>query len=79
MLADLRRRLLQDALLFEPKHLDATLQLAPLLKKERRPEDARALLENALTFTTGAEARRVRRRLFLLFPGFRTLWRWLRA
>jgi thioredoxin-like negative regulator of GroEL len=71
--------LLQDALLFEPKHLDATLQLAPLLVKERRAPDARALLENALTFTTGADARRVHRKLFVLFPGFRTLWRWLRS
>lgn len=72
-------RLLEDALIFEPRHLDATLQLAPLLVKERRAEEARALLENALTFATGLEARRVRWKVFLLFPGFRTGWRWLRS
>lgn len=71
--------LLEDALLFEPKHLEATLQLAPLLVKERRAADARALLENALTFASGDELRRVRRKLFVLFPGFGTLWRWLRS
>lgn len=58
--------LLEDALLLEPKHLDATLQLAPLL-------------ENALTFTSGTDARRVRKKLFVLFPGFKTWWRWLRS
>lgn len=72
-------RLLEDALLFVPQHLEATLALAPLLAKEGRRPDARALLEGALTFTTGPDQRRVHKRLFLLFPGFRTLWRWLRA
>ena len=71
--------LLQDALLFEPKHLEATLLLAPLLVKTKRAPEAHALLENALTFTEGSQARSVRRKLFLLFPGFRTLWRWLRS
>ncbi|MFZ5443574.1 MAG: tetratricopeptide repeat protein [Myxococcota bacterium] len=72
-------RLLEDALVFEPKHLEATLALAPLLSKEKRRDEARALLENALTFTSGPAARRVRKRLFLLFPGFKTFWRWIRA
>lgn len=72
-------RLLENALIFEPQHLEATLELAPLLVKEGRAPDARALLDNALTFTTGASARRVRKKLFVLFPGFKTFWRWLRA
>jgi cytochrome c-type biogenesis protein CcmH/NrfG len=71
--------LLEDALLFEPQHLEAILMLAPLLVKEKRAPDARALLETALTFTEGAAARRVRKKLFVLFPGFKTFWRWLRA
>ena len=72
-------RLLEDALLFEPLHLEAILQLAPLLIRVQRPADARALLETALTFTTGRDVRRLRKKLFALFPGFKTLWRWLRA
>lgn len=71
--------LLEDALIFEPQHLEATLLLAPLLVKVGRGPDARTLLENALTFTSGAATRRVRRKLFTLFPGFKTLWRWLRS
>jgi Tfp pilus assembly protein PilF len=71
--------LLEDALIFEPQHLEATLLLAPLLVKVGRAPDARTLLENALTFTSGAATLRVRRKLFVLFPGFKTFWRWLRA
>lgn len=71
--------LLQDALLFEPQNLEAILMLAPLLVKEKRAPDAHTLLENALTFTEGADARGVRWTQFVLFPGFRTLWSWLRS
>lgn len=72
-------RLIEGALLFEPQRLEAILALAPLLVKEGRAPDARALLDAALTFTTGANARKVRRKLFVLFPGFSTFWRWLRS
>ena len=72
-------RLLEAALLFVPQHLETTLALAPLLVKEGRGADARALLDGALTFTTGSEQRRVCWKLFALFPGFKTFWRWLRA
>ncbi len=72
-------RLLRDALLFEPQHLEATLTLARLLVKEKQRDEAKLLLEQALTFTTGAAARRVRQAWFVLFPGFRTLWKWLRS
>ena len=71
--------LLEDALIFEPQHLEAIVILAPLLVKEHRAPDARTLLENALTFTSGSATRRVRKKLFTLFPGFKTFWRWLRA
>jgi cytochrome c-type biogenesis protein CcmH/NrfG len=71
--------LLEQALRFEPQHLEAILVLAPLLVKEKRANDARRLLEGALTFTSGVVTRRVRKKLFVLFPGFRTLWHWLRA
>jgi cytochrome c-type biogenesis protein CcmH/NrfG len=72
-------RLLENALLFEPHHLEAIFSLAPMLKKEQRGPEARALLENALTFVAGAQTRRVKRRLFTLFPGFKTFWSWLRS
>lgn len=71
--------LLQDALLFEPRHLEATLGLAKLLVKERRRDEARALLDGATGYATGAALARVRRTTFVLFPGFRTFWRWLRG
>lgn len=71
--------LLQDVLLFEPRHLEATLWLAKLLSKERRRDEARALLDAAVEFSTGADLKHVRRTMFFLFPGFRTFWRWLRA
>ena len=71
--------LLNDALLFEPQNLEATLMLAPLLVKEKCGSEARTLLENALTFTEGADARSVRWTQLVLFPSFKTLWRWLRS
>lgn len=72
-------QLLEDALVFEPQHLEAILLLAPLLKKVERAPEAQALLDRALTFTDGANTRRVRKKLFILFPGFGTFWRWLRS
>jgi Tfp pilus assembly protein PilF len=72
-------RLLESALVLEPQRLDAILPLAPLLKKEGRGQDARTLLESALTFTTGPALKKVKWKLFALFPGFRTFWNWLRS
>lgn len=70
--------LLEDALLFEPRNLDATVRLAPLLFKEKRRDDAKALLENALGWATRRDAKRLRWLLFFHWPGFGTFWRWLR-
>lgn len=72
-------RLLEDALLVVPQQLEATCALAPLLVKEGRGPEARTLLEGALTFTSGPDVRRVRLQLFVLFPGFKTFWRWVRS
>lgn len=71
--------LLRDVLVFDPRHLDGTLKLSRLLVKEGHRDEAKALLENALTFSAGPSVKRIRRAQFSLFPGFRTLWRWLRA
>ncbi len=70
--------LLEDALLFEPRHLEATVRLAPLLARERRRDEAKALLESALGWATPHEAKRLRWLLFFHWPGPRTFWRWLR-
>ena len=72
-------RLLEGALVFEPQRVEAILSLAPLLKKEGRGADARALLEGAVSFTSGPTLKKVKWKLFALFPGFRTFWNWLRS
>lgn len=71
--------LLRDVLLFDPRHLDGTLKLAKLLVKDGHKDEARALLDNALTFSAGPSVKRIRRAQLSLFPGFRTLWRWIRS
>lgn len=71
--------LLRDVLLFDPRHLDGTLRLAKLLVKDGQKDEARALLDNALSFSAGPSTKRVRKAQFSLFPGFGTFWRWLRA
>ncbi len=71
--------LLRDALLFDARHLEATLKLARLLVKDGHDDEAKALLEHALTFCAGPGLKRVRKAQFTLFPGFKSLWRWLRA
>jgi tetratricopeptide (TPR) repeat protein len=72
-------RLLHDALMFEPRHAEAVLMLAPILVKEKQPGEARTLLEGALEWARGKELKRMRWQLFFYFPGFKTFWRWLRA
>lgn len=72
-------RLLHDALVFEPKHVEAILMLAPIMLKEKLRSEARELLESALQWASGRDAKRMRWQVFYYFPGFRTFWRWLRA
>lgn len=72
-------RLLHDALMFEPRHGEATLMLAPLMIKEKLRAEARELLEKALEWAAGREKKRMRWQLFYYYPGFKTFWRWLRA
>lgn len=72
-------RLLHDALIFEPKHVEAILMLAPLMLKEKLRGEARELLEGALQWASGRDLKRLRWQVFFYWPGFRTFWRWLRA
>ena len=71
--------LLRDVLVLDPRHLDATLGLAPLLAKSGERDEARALLEGAASWSAGRALKRVRKAQFSLSPGVGTLWRWLRG
>jgi cytochrome c-type biogenesis protein CcmH/NrfG len=72
-------RLLRGALTIEPHHLESTLLLARVLKKQRAREEAAALLEAAVGWARGSALKRVRWTQWVLFPGFGTFWRWLRT
>ncbi len=82
-LARARRRdaieMLRSALVLQPGHLEATLVLCPLLRKEGRRTEARELLEGVEPGLRGAALRRVRWAIFRVAPGFRTAWRWARS
>lgn len=71
--------LLERALEIEPWHLETCLALAPALARAGRRDDARRLLGGLEARIRGPARRTVRWRAFRLFPGFRTLWRWLRG
>lgn len=72
-------QLLKGALALVPDQVDVMLLLARLSRKEGLADDARALLERAVTITSGRALTRARWTYFALFPGLRTFWRWLRA
>lgn len=71
--------LLRDVLVLDAHHLDATLELAPLLAKSGEKAEARALLDDAASWSAGPALKRVRKAQFALSPGVGTLWRWLRG
>lgn len=72
-------QLLKGALALTPDQLDLLLQLARLSRKEGLADEARALLDRAVSISSGKTLKRVRWAYFSLFPGFGTFWRWLRA
>ena len=69
--------MLRDALALQPTHVEATLALAPLLRKVGRSTDARELLDRIEPNLRGRELRRARWMMFRIAPGFRTASRWL--
>lgn len=71
--------LLRDVLVLDARHLDATLELAPLLAKSGERDEARTLLEGAASWSAGRALKRVRKAQFSLSPGFGTFWRWVRG
>lgn len=71
--------LLRQALELKPQHADAALELARLLHRARRREEARLLLESLAARCAGSERRRACAALLTLFPSLRHGWRWLRS
>ena len=72
-------KLLEQARTYEPLHLEATVALCRLLKKEGRPAEAKKLLKDLSGAIRGPGLARIRAAQFRLFPGFGTFFRWLRA
>ena len=69
--------LLRRALEVQPRHLEATLALAPALAATGEREEARALLERALATAPRRARRRIRWVLFRVAPSARSFLRWL--
>jgi len=71
--------LLQRALVLQPGHVDATLDLAKVLAREGRKAEARALLAPLVEGASGRKLRRLRAAQLSVEPSPAALWRWLRA
>ena len=71
--------MLRGALGLQPGHLDATLFLAPLLRREDQHGEALELLRSIEPELYGAPLRRVRWQIFRTAPGLRTAWSWAAA
>lgn len=70
---------LRRALEIEPWQPDATLLLARVLAKERRRDDALALVNGLAARVRGKVLRRARALAFRISPTPGSLWRWVRA
>jgi tetratricopeptide (TPR) repeat protein len=71
--------LLRQALELQPRHVEATLELARLLCHSSRREEARLLLESLAASAGGTDRRRACAALLSLFPSLRHVWLWLRS
>ncbi len=71
--------MLRGALGIRPRHVEATLTLAPLLRIEGRAVEARQMLLEIEPGLRGAPLRRARWEIFRAVPGLRTGWRFVRA
>ncbi len=71
--------MLQGALGLQPSDLEATLALAPLLRREDRRSEALELLRCIEPELRGAPRRRVRWQILRTAPGLRTAWGWMAA
>jgi tetratricopeptide (TPR) repeat protein len=71
--------MLRCALGLQPGHVEATLALAPLLRKEGQPDEAWKLLVRIEPGLRGAALRRARWEMLRAAPGFRAGYRWIAA
>jgi tetratricopeptide (TPR) repeat protein len=71
--------MLRGAMSLQPGHVEATLALAPLLRREDRRGEALELLRAIEPGVRGAALRRVRWQILRASPGLRTAWRWIAA
>ena len=71
--------MLHGALGLQPGHLEATLALAPLLRREDKRGEALQLLQGLEPGLHGAPLRRVRWQILRTAPSLRTAWGWLAA
>jgi tetratricopeptide (TPR) repeat protein len=69
--------MLRRALGLQPGHVEATLALAPLLRKEGQPAEAWKLLARIEPGLRGAVLRRARWEMLRAAPGFRAGYRWI--
>ncbi len=72
-------QLLEQIIKMEPGHPQASLDLALVMMKMGRREEARQSLQSLVGQSRGSRLRRVRGALFRLSPTPAAAWRWLRA
>lgn len=70
-------QLLEQVLVLDPSHIDATLDLVRLLRIEGQRAKAQKLLSDLSRDVRGPKLRKVRGAQFRLSPGFRTFFAWL--
>lgn len=72
-------KLLRQALGYDVTHIEATIALARLLKANGEAASARTLLDELAGRIRGPAVKRLHSARLRLFPGFGSLWRWLRG
>jgi tetratricopeptide (TPR) repeat protein len=70
-------QLLEQVLVLDPHHFDATLDLVRLLRIEGQRPKAEKLLSELARDAVGPRVRRIRAAQFRLSPGFRTFFAWV--
>ncbi len=70
-------QLLEQVLVLDPSHFDATLDLVRLLRLEGQKPKAQKLLSDLSREVKGLKLRRIRAAQFRLSPGFHTFLAWL--
>jgi tetratricopeptide (TPR) repeat protein len=71
--------LLRQALVLDPDHVFATIDLSKLLKRQGAKAEAVEILAQLVERTQGRSRRRIRYAQFWLEPSFGAAWRWARG